>query len=392
MLPSTSSKSQFPPLPLPDSISQNFVYCPSNGLTFHCLEAGYTPERNKPLLLLLHGFPELAFTFRGVMPIFASAGYYVVAPDQRGFGRTTGWDDSTFCKTDLSQFTMTNLVRDMVILVHALGYKQVHCIIGHDFGALASSMCALMRPDMFRSVIMMSHPFKQVPDLPFNIAHGDSGSKPDPPVDIQRELAQLPEPRKHYKWYNATAVAAFQWSVPLQGMARFVRGFVHVKSADYEQNNPHPLKAWKGTELAKMPWYYIMPLHSSMPEVVNAMMEGEDYNKTSRWLTENDLQVYVQEWTRTGFQGGLNWYRSGTDISEMEDLHLFAGRKIECPAIFISGEKDWGIYQDPGVLENMPNTCSQFRGIKLIKGAGHWPLQEQMETVCKEVLDFVASI
>lgn len=325
------------------------------------------------------------------MPALAAAGYYVVAPDQRGYGRTTGWDDSTFAKTDLSQFTMTNLVRDMVVFVHALGYNEVHCAIGHDFGALASSMCALMRPDMFKSVVMMSHPFKQVQPLHFNSAHSDE-SKPQSPVDIQRELAQLPEPRKHYKWYNSTAVAAFQWSLPQQGMANFMRGYVHVKSADWTRNNPSPLKEWSARELAKLPWYYIMPLHSSMPAVIEALMEGEDVNKTKKWMPDEHLNVYVQEWTRTGFQGGLNWYRTATDPSKRSDMDLFAGRKIECPAIFISGEKDWGNYQEPGAIENLPNTCMQFRGVRLIKGAGHWPLQEQPETVTKELLSFVQSL
>jgi pimeloyl-ACP methyl ester carboxylesterase len=388
---SSSPKSQYPPLPLPEGVAQKFLYCSGNGLTFHYLEAGYTPERNQPLLLLLHGFPELAYSWRALMPALAAAGYYVVAPDQRGYGRTTGWDDSTFAKTDLSQFTMTNLVRDMVVFVHALGYNEVHCAIGHDFGALASSMCALMRPDMFKSVVMMSHPFKQVQPLHFNSAHSDE-SKPQSPVDIQRELAQLPEPRKHYKWYNSTAVAAFQWSLPQQGMANFMRGYVHVKSADWTRNNPSPLKEWSARELAKLPWYYIMPLHSSMPAVIEALMEGEDVNKTKKWMPDEHLNVYVQEWTRTGFQGGLNWYRTATDPSKRSDMDLFAGRKIECPAIFISGEKDWGNYQEPGAIENLPNTCMQFRGVRLIKGAGHWPLQEQPETVTKELLSFVQSL
>jgi len=388
----TRSHPHYPPLPLSDDIAQKFLYCSANGLTFHYLEAGYTPERDRPLLLLLHGFPELAFSWRGLIPRLADAGYYVVAPDQRGFGRTTGWDDSTFSTTDLGQFTMTNLVRDMVVLVNALGYRQVHCVIGHDFGALASSMCALMRPDMFRSVVMMSHPAKEVGALPFNVANEKNGAKPTPTVDIQRELAQLPEPRKHYKWYNSTAVAAFQWSLPQQGMRNFMRGYVHIKSADWERNNPVPLKSWTGRELAKMPWYCIMPLHSSMPEVVNTLMVGEDFNKTQRWLPDKDLEVYVQEWTRTGFQGGLNWYRSTTDPSHRRDLDLFTGRKIECPSVYISGAKDWGNYQDPGVLENLPNVCTQLRGVKLIEGAGHWPLSEKPEAVAEEVFSFLNSL
>ncbi|KAF2867346.1 Alpha/Beta hydrolase protein [Massariosphaeria phaeospora] len=387
----SAAKLDLPALPLPAGVSANYVHCPSNGLTFHFLEAGYTPARDRPLLLLCHGYPELAFSWRKIMPSLADAGYYVVAFDQRGYGRTTGWDDSTYAKVDLSQFTVTNLVRDTVVFVNAVGYSQVKCVVGHDFGAVTASMCALMRPDMFKSVVMMSHPFRAPGGLPFNLAHGENPTS-QPPPDIQRELAKLSEPRKHYKWYNSTAVAAFQWSVPLQGLEAFLRGYIHVKSADCANNNPFPLEGWQASELAKMPYYYIMPLHSSMPETVAAMMETEDANSTKRWLSDEDLAVYVREWTRTGFQGGLNWYRGTTDPSTAHDLDLFAGKKIDCPATFISGAQDWGNYQDPGVIENYPNACTKFKGVKLIDGAGHWPQQEQPDKVVQEILGFLSGL
>lgn len=150
--------------------------------------------------------------------------------------------------------------------------------------------------------------------------------------------------------------------------------------------------AWEASELAKMPYYYIMPLHKSMPETIASMMETEDANKTKTWMSDEDLAVYVEEWTRTGFQGGLNWYRTATDPAKMADLVIFAGRKIECPSIFISGLKDWGNYQDPGALERLPEACSQFKGVKFIEGAGHWPQQEQPEKVVNEILDFLNNL
>jgi pimeloyl-ACP methyl ester carboxylesterase len=148
----STAQSNFPPLPLPDGIVENHVYCPSNGLTFHILEAGYTPQHAKPLVILCHGYPELAFSWRKVMVPIANAGYYVVAFDQRGYGRTTGWDNSSFVNTNLSQFALTGNVRDVVTLVNALGYREVKCVVGHDFGAVTASMCALMRPNLFKSV------------------------------------------------------------------------------------------------------------------------------------------------------------------------------------------------------------------------------------------------
>ena len=320
----------------------------------------------------------------------AEEGYYVVAFDQRGYGRTTGWDNSPFHKTDMSQFTLTTIVRDVVALVHALGYREVKCITGHDFGAVTASLCALIRPDLFRSCIMMSHPFKAPTALPFNLRNGDK--PPAAPMDIQAELAKLPVPRKHYKWYNSTAEAAPQWDSPSQGMLAYLRGYLHVKSANWSNNNPVALKEWSAEELAKMPHYYIMPLNKSMPDTIADMMKDEDKSATKRWMSDDDLGIYVQEWSRTGFQGGLNFYRTMTDPAKKKDLEMFAGRKIECPSTFISGKQDWGNYQEPGAIEQFPYSCSDFRGATFIDGAGHWPQQEQPEKVVQEVLRFLGSL
>ena len=143
-----------PPLPLPPGINES--YLPSHDLTYHVLSAG---QHNKPLVLLLHGFPELAFSWRKIMPATAQEGYFVVAYDQRGYGRTTGWDTREFSSVDLNTFTFTRLVRDALILMNALGYTEVAAVIGHDFGAVAASMCALMRPDVFKSYLcqILSH-------------------------------------------------------------------------------------------------------------------------------------------------------------------------------------------------------------------------------------------
>ncbi|KAG9193861.1 microsomal epoxide hydrolase [Alternaria panax] len=383
-----ASASHLPPLPLPDGITENYVLCPSNGLTFHTLEAGYTPQRDKPLVVLCHGFPELAFSWRKVMVPIAKAGYHVVTFDQRGYGRTTGWDNSSFVNTNLSQFALTNVVRDVVTLVNALGYRQVKCIVGHDFGAVTASMCALMRPDFFKSVVMMSHPFKAPALLPFDIAHGGT-HEPAPQPDIHAELAKLPVPRKHYKWYNSTSAAASDWLNPSQGLHAFLRGYLHVKSADWKENSPHALESWTAEEMAKVPNYYVMLLHKSMPDTIADMMVNQDSSATEPWMPDQDLAVYVQEWSRTGFQGGLNYYRITTDPALMRDLQLFAGKKIECPSIFISGAKDWGNYQQPGAIEAYPESCSDFRGVRFIEDAGHWLQQEQPERVVEGILGFL---
>src|SRR6201999_1985943 len=129
-------------------------------LTWHVLKTG-DPE--KPLVLFCHGYPELAYSWRKILPLIAEAGYYCVAMDQRGYGRTTGWPKRSFHDVDLNDYVFTNLVRDLVCLIYGLGYTEVYSIIGHDFGAVSSAMAALMRPDIFRSTIQLSHPHHAPP-------------------------------------------------------------------------------------------------------------------------------------------------------------------------------------------------------------------------------------
>ena len=144
-------RASYPLLPLPEGINESYLQ--SHDLNYHVLSAG---QPMKPLVLCLHGFPELAYSWRKIMPAIASEGYHVVAYDQRGYGRTTGWDTGDFSSVDLNTFRFTLLVRDAVVLANALGYKEVACVLGHDFGAVVASMCAVMRPDFFKSCVSYS--------------------------------------------------------------------------------------------------------------------------------------------------------------------------------------------------------------------------------------------
>ncbi|KAH1487094.1 hypothetical protein LV164_003434 [Aspergillus fumigatus] len=392
-------------LPLPPNVSSRFIS--TAALNFHILEAGYSPDRNRPLILLLHGFPELAFSWRKVLPPLAEAGYYAVAPDQRGFGRTTGWDTRSYNEVDLSTFSLTSLARDMVILVHALGYRSVRCVVGHDCGAVTAAMCALIRPDFFESVLLLSHPFNGTPSLPFNTAtnpdhvHGTPGSgsgmESAASNSIHAELAQ--RNRKHYKWYYSTASASNEMNLPPGRLHEFLRGYFHLKSGSCARNCPRPLKTWTADELFQLPFYYIMPLDATMPEAIALDMENEPENAqqlSQAWLPDSDLEVYVAEYGRTGFQGGLNWYRVRTaaDGRFTQDFDTFAGKKIEVPCAFVSGEMDWGIYQEPGALERMVNgeVCSDFKFLRLIEGVGHWAPQESPEEVANAILRLVRSV
>src|SRR5579871_6632739 len=226
-----------------------------NGLRMHVLEAG-SGAADRPCVLLLHGFPELAYSWRKIMPILAAAGFYAVAPDQRGYGRTTGW--SAEYDGDLHPFSILNAVRDALALVYALGRKRVAAVVGHDFGASVAAWCALVRPDVFRSLALMSAPFDGPPALPF----ATDGKTPVPPPSptIHEALAALPRPRKHYQWWYSTRPAnAAMWHCK-QGVHDFLRAYYHHKSADWKANKPYELAAWRADELAKMPTYYIMDL------------------------------------------------------------------------------------------------------------------------------------
>ncbi|KAJ5176652.1 uncharacterized protein N7482_002529 [Penicillium canariense] len=398
------------PLPLCEGVSSRLIE--TRDLTFHILESGATPDRDRPLIILLHGFPEIAYSWRRVLPQLAAAGFHAVAPDQRGFGRTTGWDTRAYEDVDLATFSMTELVRDIVVLVHALGYRSVQCVAGHDCGAMTAATCALMRPDFFHSVVLMSHPFNGSPTLPFNTANegtaeeqraaaatgGGGGAEGSATASAVHEaLAQ--RGRKHYKWYYSTAQAGPDMSsLALDDMRHFLRGYFHLKSGSWPGNQPRPLKGWTADEIVQMPGYYIMPLDATMPEAVARDMKNEPSQGQSSqsWLPDDELDVYAGEYVRTGFQGGLNWYRVRTAPNSRytRDYDTFAGKKIECPCAFVSGKQDWGIYQVPGALDKMSSgaVCSDFRVLRLLDGVGHWVPQESPNEVVQTIIELTKGL
>ena len=373
-----------PSIPLPAGIRSRYVDG-INGLRMHVLEAGFE-TKGRPCILLLHGFPELAFSWRKVMPTLAAAGYHVIAPDQRGYGRTTGWDASY--DGDLASFRLTNLVRDALGLVSAFGYRSVDAVIGHDFGSSVAAWCALLRPDVFRSVALMSAPFAGPPALPFNTADGPAKSATEDP--IHRELAALPRPRKHYQWYYSTREANANMHHAPQGVHDFLRAYYHHKSADWKDNAPYPLKSWTAGEIAKLPTYYVMDFVKDMAATVAEEMPSAAAIAANKWLPDSELSFYSAEYTRTGFQGGLQWYRCGTSGAFLPELQTWSGRTIDVPSAFISGKQDWGTYQRPGVFETMQTkACSNMIGCHLVDGAGHWVQQEQPAEVSRLLLQFL---
>jgi pimeloyl-ACP methyl ester carboxylesterase len=176
-----------------------------------------------------------------------------------------------------------------------------------------------------------------------------------------------------------------------QGIHAFLRAYYHCKSADWKQNIPLPLESWTAGELARMPKYYIMDLDRGMAETVAEMAPTAAEISACSWLPDDELRVYSDEFARTTFQGGLQWYRNMTDPRGTARLQRFSGRSIDVPCCFIAGRSDWGTHQSPGALAAMGSSaCSQFRGIHLVEGAGHWVQQEQPEAVSKLLIEFLA--
>ena len=170
-----------------------------------------------------------------------------------------------------------------------------------------------------------------------------------------------------------------------------MRAYYHHKSADWADNRPYRLASWSASELAKMPTYYVMDLHETMAQTVAHEMPSAEAIAACRWLPDHELRVYSAEYGRTGFQGGLQWYRCATDATCVRELQLFSGRTIDVPSMYIAGASDWGVYQNPGSFEAMQSTaCTRMRAAHLLDGAGHWVQQEQPEAVSRFLMEFMS--
>ncbi|KLO14363.1 alpha/beta-hydrolase [Schizopora paradoxa] len=418
-----------PKLPLPEGIQSHYVA--ASDLIVHFLDAKPETGSNPPVVLLLHGFPELAFSWRSIMRPIADLGYRVIAPDLRGFGRTVLQSKPKGHVSDYAEpidaFRMSNYVRDALALVFALGYQEIACVVGHDFGSAVAAFCALTRPDVFRAVVLMSAPFLGAPRLSSGGPVTDSLSeqevevakiKPNIHESLDMLFANMKPPRMHYQHYFSSSQAAHDMDLPTAPELRaFMRRYFHIKSAEWgpassPEVRPRPLKGWVADEVTRLPAYYLMPRGVTMPEAVASACEvhigmgGE--RDVSSWMDEEELMVFVSEYGRTGFQSALNKYRcvtSDIDIpigtagtakahkDYLEDLSLFSHLKITIPSIFISGELDWGPYQSPGALERMKNElCTDMRDVVFIPNAGHWVQQEQPERVTIALGAFLTEI
>jgi pimeloyl-ACP methyl ester carboxylesterase len=243
-----------------------------------------------------------------------------------------------------------------------------------------------LHPEIFDSVVSISTPFLSAPALRDRTATGLTAS--DAGDDIDRQLAALRRPRKHYFSYCASRGANDDmWHAP-QGVHDLLRELYYFKSADWSGNKPFPLTSWTASELAKMPTYYVMDLDKGMAQTLAEHQPSAAQIAACDWMSKADLQVYAAQFARTGFQGGLNYYRVDADDALAAELNVFAGRTIDVPACFIGGANEWAVYQSPGAFESMHAACTQLQGVHLVPHAGHSIVEERPEPINRLLLEF----
>ena len=311
----------------------------TNGITMHVAEAG--PE-DGPVVLLCHGFPESWWSWRHQLGPLAEAGWHVVAPDMRGFGGTTAPDDPR-------AYTTLHHVGDLVGLLDDLAVPDA-VVVGHDWGAPVAWLAAVVRPDRFRAVAALS------------VAWSPRGEVA--PVAGMR--AALGGAWFYFTWFQEPGGAEAQLDADVRA---FLRGFLFTLSADAP-----------GDALSHM-------LGGDAPGILERLAQPE---QLPAWLTEDDLDRYATEFERTGFRGGLSWYRCA-DLS-WELTRAWADVRITQPALFVAGERDPVLAMNPGAEEALGTNVPGLTRTVLLPGCGHWTQQEQPHAVNEALLEFLAGL
>jgi len=315
----------------------------SNGIRMHITEQG-----QGPLVLLCHGFPESWYSWRHQLSALAEAGFHAVAPDQRGYGQTDRPEA-------IEVYTTLHLVGDMLGLLDALGEEQA-VIVGHDWGASVAWNAALMRPDRFPAVIVLSIPY-----TPRGPAHGPQSTMR--PTEAMRRM--VGDHFFYQLYFQQPGIAEVELE---RDVRTTIRRFLYSVSGDAP---------------ADARWKPVMPDPGA-----TVLASTVDPKTLPGWLTEADVDFYVAEFERTGFRGGLNWYRNLDRNWEL--LAPFSGAKITQPALFIWGESD-PVIEIPGFstrLERMPNFIPNLHKVAF-PGCGHWVQQERATEVNEAMIAFL---
>ena len=311
----------------------------TNGIRMHYVEAG-----TGPLVILCHGFPESWYSWRHQLRELAAKGYRVVAPDQRGYGETDA-------PGPVESYDLCHLVADMVGLVYDLQEKRA-IIIGHDWGSAVAWTCALLRPDLFYAVGLMSVPYLQ------QLFGGRR------PTESMRQMVgdTLDFYQLHFQ-HPAVAEAELEDNV-----RRSLLGMYFSASAEAP-----PEKRWRAVFSRSERFLDTIPAPDSLPS----------------WLTTADIDYLTQQFSQSGFRGPVNWYRNLDRNAEL--LAFMKNAVIRQPSLFVAGESDMvvGMYRDS--YEALEHTMPGLTRKVLIPGAGHWVQQEQPRAVNELLLEFVSS-
>jgi epoxide hydrolase A/B len=314
------------------------AFVETNGIRMHVAEQG-----QGPLVILCHGFPESWYSWRHQLGALAEAGFRTAAPDMRGYGQTDR-------PGDIGKYTLLHLVGDMVGLVDALGEKEA-VIAGHDWGAPVAWYAALMRPDRFRAVIGLSVPFRP-----------RSAARPS------TVMPQTDDAWFYQLYFQKPGVAEAELE---RDVRRSVRSILYTASGDAPKREG---------SLGMVPRTGGFLDHATDPATLPA------------WLDERDVDFYAGEFQRTGFSGGLNWYRN-IDAS-WELLAPYAGAKVMVPALYVAGDRDLvvtfrGMHQlIPSLAQHVPN----LRRTVMLPGCGHWTQQERAGEVNAAMIEFLRGL
>lgn len=316
----------------------------ANGIRVNIMEEG-----QGPLVLLCHGFPETAYSWRHQLASLAEAGFRAVAPDMRGYGKT----DSP---TEIDQYTVFHLVGDMVGLLDSLEAERA-IIVGNDWGATVAWQAALMRPDRFRGVVALGVPMMD-----------------RSPVSPTQLFPQTDDALLYALYFQVPGIAETEFE---RDVATTMRKLLHGASGDAGPRqandstpNPFGMVSRRYGLLAPLPNPAQLPF----------------------WLTEKDVDILATAFTESGFRGGLNYYRNLDRNWELQAS--LDGKTVDIPALYIVGERDIGL-SIPGMREliaAMPHLVPMLKETIFLPGCGHWAPQERPQQVSTAIVDFARSL
>jgi pimeloyl-ACP methyl ester carboxylesterase len=316
----------------------------TNGIRMHVAEQG-----TGPLVVLCHGFPESWYSWRHQLPALADAGFHAVAPDMRGYGQTDR-------PAEIDAYTLLHLVGDMVGLLDALG-AETAVIAGHDWGAPVAWHAALLRPDRFRAVIGLS-----VPYWPRN------------PVRPTTVMPQTDDALFYQLYFQTPGTAEAE----LERDAR-----VTIRRMLYSASGDRPRGGAPAGPAAAV---------GMVPRQGGFLSRMVDPETLPSWLTEADVDFYAGEFARTGFRGGLNWYRNIDRNWEL--LAPYSGARVMVPALYVAGDRDLVVAFRgmDRLIPSLGKLVPNLRHTVMLPDCGHWTQQERPNEVNAAILEFLNTL